>query len=291
MAQLERARRQVRAGVAADVEVIRAESGVADRVEAIISAQNAIRLQQRDLKRIVNSPDLPMDSDTTVIPLTEPNRIPYALDGRELVEKAMSQRMDLLETELQIAAETANIKAARNATLPLVSLQYTYTVNGLGGTLGDAWGQVGDFDFQGHTVGLQVEIPIGNEAARSRLRAAIARRLQQLATREQRRAQIEQEIYNALDTLRATWQRIIAARQRVVLAARTMDAETRQFQEGLRTSTEVLNAQADLANAQLAEISSLTDYQIAQIDIAFATGTLLGAARVQWNPATRPAAR
>ena len=76
VAQLERARRQVHAGVAADVEVIRAESGVADRVEAIITAQNAIRLQQRDLKRIMNSSDLPMDSDVIIVPVTEPNRIP-----------------------------------------------------------------------------------------------------------------------------------------------------------------------------------------------------------------------
>jgi outer membrane protein TolC len=101
-------------------------------------------------------------------------------------------------------------------------------------------------------------------------------------------AQIAQEVYNAVDTLQASWQRILAARQRVVLAARTMDAETRQFQEGLRTSTDVLNAQTDLANAQLSEISNLTEYQIAQIDIAFATGTLLGASHVVWSPAPEP---
>jgi outer membrane protein len=51
----------------------------------------------------------------------------------------------------------------------------------------------------------------------------------------------------------------------------------------LRTSTDVLDAQTRLANAQSAEIAAITDYQIAQIDIAFATGTLLGRAGVAWQ--------
>ena len=32
----------------------------------------------------------------------------------------------------------------------------------------------------------------------------------------------------------------------------------------------------------------MTEYQIAQIDIAFATGTLLGANRVVWTPQPPP---
>jgi hypothetical protein len=38
------------------------------------------------------------------------------------------------------------------------------------------------------------------------------------------------------------------------------------------------------AEAQSAEILALTEYQIAQVDLAFATGTLLGAAKVRWDP-------
>ena len=58
----------------------------------------------------------------------------------------------------------------------------------------------------------------------------------------------------------------------------------RQFEVGLRTSTYVLDAQAKFANAQSGEIKSLTEYQIAQIDLAFATGMLLGADKVSWEP-------
>jgi outer membrane protein TolC len=143
-------------------------------------------------------------------------------------------------------------------------------------------------DFVDHRVGLRLEVPIGNEAARSRLRQALLNRLQSLTTLEQRRLQIRQEVLNAADQFDANWQRILAARQRVILAQRLLDVEIRQFELGLRTSTEVLNAQADLASAQLSEISAITDYQIAQVDIAFATGTILGQSAVVWDPAPVP---
>lgn len=291
VAQLERARRLVRQGQQPEVEVIRAESGVADTLEAIIIAENAVRDRQRDLKRTMNEAGLEMRSDTVLVPATEPTAVYYRLDPEHLVGVALDQRMEMLELELRIAADAASIDAARNATLPLVSLDYTYNVNGLGAGFGESFDQAGERDFEDHRVGLRVEVPIGNAAARSRLRGAILARLQRLATREQQALAIRQEIYNAVDQLESNWQRIVAARQRVVLAARTLEAETRQFNNGLRTSTDVLDAQTRLADARSAEIAAVTEYQIAQIDIAFATGTLLGANRVVWTPAPERAPR
>lgn len=288
VAQLERAKRQVTAGIVAEVEIVRAESGVADTLENIIIAENAVRDRQRDLKRILNKPGLEMDTPTIIVPDTPPGALFYKLDPDQLVKTALHQRMEMLDVELQIAAETSNVAVARNGLLPLLGLNYTYNVNGLGGTFNDAVRMTRDRNFDDHTLGLRLEIPLGNEAARSRLRRAIANRLQQLATREQRVAQITQEILAAVDTLDANWQRILAARKRVVLAARLRDVETRQFVLGLRTSTDVLNAQTSLANAQSSEVSAVTDYQISQVDIAFATGTVLGASKVAWEPIKTP---
>jgi len=284
-AQLQRAKNQVAADLAADVDVVRAESGVADRIEAIILAENQLRDRQRELKRILNDPNLPMDGPTVVIPLSQPARLFYKVNPSQLVQTAMKQRMEMLDIELQIAAETANIRFAKNAMLPVLSLQYTYNINGLGAAWNESFGMLGHRNYDDHTLGVRLEVPIGNEAARARLNRAIASRLQQLRTREQRAAQIAQEILNAVDQLEANWQRTLAAQKRVVLAARVLDAEIRQFNVQLRTSTEVLEAQARLANAQSSEIAALTEYQISQVDIAFATGTVLGATHVIWEPA------
>jgi outer membrane protein TolC len=287
-AQLERARRQVRAGVAAEVEIVRAESGVADTLQNIIDAENRLRDRQRELKRVLNLPNVEMDTPTVIETITEPIAIPYKLDATKLAAQSLSQRMDLLQTELDIAKATANYLAAKNNVLPLVSLQYTYNVNGLGESFEDSFTMVRDKDFEDHRVGLQVQIPIGNEAARSRLRQTLATRVQQLATKDNQILTIKQEVFNAVDQLSANYQKILAARIRVQLAARVLEAEIRQFDQGLRTSTDVLDAQTKLSNAQSAEVSAITEYQISQIDIAQATGTLLGASKVDWNPTAQP---
>lgn len=60
----------------------------------------------------------------------------------------------------------------------------------------------------------------------------------------------------------------------------TLGARSRR----LRTSTEVLEALARLADGQSRAIRALAAYGIAQVNIAFATGTLLGQNRVIWKP-------
>lgn len=285
VAQLERARRRVEKGDAAEVEITRAEAGVAQRVEAIILAENAVRDAERLLKRILNRPDLGMETATIVELSTAPNPMRYELDAIDLADAALATRMEMLELELLIAQDVSSIDFARNQKLPLVTLDYRYNINGLGSVWNDSLDLMLDRSFEDHVVGLSVEVPLGNNAAKSRFNQAIYTRLQRLATRDQRRAQIINEVFNALDQLEANWQRVLASARSALLEARVLEAEQRQFDLGLRTSTDVLDAQARYANARSAEIRALAEYQIAQVDLAFATGMLLGAAKVRWEPA------
>lgn len=286
--QLERARRRVRAQVAAEIEVTRADSGLADRLEAIILAQNDVLTQQRELKRIINEPGLPIETRTLVIPSTSPDPVEFTFSAPELVAKALDNRMEMLELELQLAADAATIGVEKNRALPLLSLDYSYRLNGLGGSTQDSYKLLRDGDYQDWTVGLSAEIPLDNEEAKARIRQAILARLQRLASKEAKRLAITQDVLAAVDQIDAAWQRILASRQAVVLSTRTLQAEQRQFDVGRSTSTNVLDASTRLADAQLAEIRALADYQVAQVDLAFATGTLLGATKVSFEPEPSP---
>jgi outer membrane protein TolC len=286
--QLGRAQRRVRGGAAAEIEVTRAEAGVADQLEAIIIAQNGVLTQQRELKGIINEPSLPIETRTLVVPATPPDPAEYEFDAPALVATALDSRMEMLELELQLAADAATIGVEKNRALPLLSLDYSYRLNGLGASSQDSYKQLNEAEFQDWTLGLTAEIPFDNEEARSRVRRAILSRLQRLATKEARRLSITQDVLAAIDQIDAAWQRILASRQAVVLSTRTLQAEQRQFDVGRSTSTNVLDASTRLADAQLAEIRALTDYQIAQVDLAFATGTLLGASKVSFEPAAAP---
>jgi len=176
----------------------------------------------------------------------------------------------------------------QNQSLPLVTMDYTYNINGLGATEYDSYDLLFDKRFEDHRLGFQLLVPLGNEAGKSRLRQALYQRRQRLASRDSRQALIELEVLNAIDQLEANWQRVLASRQSSILAGRLFGAEQRQFELGLQTSTDVLQAQTNFADAQSAEILALAEYQIALVDLAYATGTLLGAAKIQWEPLASP---
>lgn len=281
--QLKSAQRKRRAGTGTEVDVVRSQSGVADRVEAIILAQNDVKLRQRTLKQLVNMPGLDVSTSTRVLTESAPDPVEYLYDLEQLTDSALQNRMEMLELEIQLVRNAASIAFAENQKLPLVALNYTYRVNGLAGSLGNSYDQLAQNEFEDWSIGLNAEFPLGNDAAKASLAQAILARLQSLNTKEARVQSITTEVLNAVDNLQSTWHRILASRESVLLNARLLEAESRQFDVGRSTSTDVLDADANLANARLAEIRAIVDYQIAQIDLAVATGTLLGQAKVHWH--------
>jgi len=282
LAKAERRRAQ---GVITGVEVTRAQSGVASRLDEIISSETNLLIVQREVKRLINSPGLSLSDNVALVPSTDPGPMEYRLDDRaaELVTLAAAQRMELLESELQALADSVNIDVARNGVLPGLELTGSYSSAGAGTTTGAAYSSFFENRFASYSAGIRGDIPIGNEAAESRLRRAILTRVQRLATLEARRQAIEQDVLDAVDRVRSAWQRILATRQSSILAGRTVDAEQRQFENGLRTATDVLDAATRLADAQSAEIRALTDHEVALVDLAVATGTTLGGASVLWR--------
>lgn len=283
-ALFEQAKRFVAAGDKSQVEVIRTEAGVAQQLEAIIISENNLRDRQRDLKRMLHKAGLEMQTPTVLVPATEPDPIRYELQRNSLVTTALDNRMEMLELELQIAEDVATADYVQNQALPVATLDYTYNINGLGPTRNDSFDLLFDKRFEDHRLGLQLLVPLGNAAANSRLHQAFYQRRQRLASRDSRAEMVELEVLNAVDQLEANWQRVLASRQRTVLDGRLFEAEKRQFELGLGTSTDVLQAQTNFADAQSAEILALAEYQISLVDLSYATGTLLGAAKVRWEP-------
>jgi outer membrane protein len=225
-----------------------------------------------------------MQSRTHMIPETEPVPVAYALDPKTLLTSAFEHRMELLELELQLLQDDLTIGFQKNMALPVATMNYTYNINALGETRNDAYDMLKDANFADHIMGLSTRIPLGNEAGKSRVRRAKYEKFQRLITRKRREDLVEYEVLNAMDQVRSNWQRIMASQKNTVLSSRVYEAERRQFEQGLRTSTDVLDAQTTLADAQLAELSALVEYQVSLVDLAYATGTLLGAAQIEWEP-------
>lgn len=276
--QLARARRRVDQGEVAPIELLRAQSGIGRTIEQLIVADNQLRLRARALKRFMNAPQFPVDGPTMLDPATPSDPLGLDLDPAKLTRMAIANRMELLDLELQLAIDAERVALARNEALPLFTMDYQYQVLGDDSGIAAAYGNLGDADP--FIASVNASIPLGNEARRARLSQAITRRLQRLATKESRVQTITQEVHDAVDNVRGAWRRVVAARLESRFAERTLLAEQRQFDVGLRTSVEVLDANARVADAQSREVEAAAQYETSLVDLAFATGTVLGEAQV-----------
>ena len=282
--QLNHARDKVEAGAAAGIEIVGAEAGLGRRLEDVINAETALRNTERDLKRIMNRDDMPVESDIEIVTVTEPDPLGLDLDEQAMVEAAIANRTDMISMELRLAINQLNMESARNATLPDVTFDYTFGTRTESGTIGRAFGNLANSSFPSHSIGLSASIPLGNEVAKARLHRAQLRQMQNLITREQLQQRIRQEVREAVNDLRQNWRRILAAAQNLTAAYNDYEVEQSQFQVGRSTSTEVLRKAGALGNAQLRKIRAFVEYEIAKVNLARTTGTLLGYGRIQLEP-------
>lgn len=277
----EETERLVEVGIKAEIELLRTRAGVASSLEAIITSENTVRDMERQLKRMLNKSGLEMKTETELILLTEPDPVRYEFKKEQIVTKAIENRMDMLEMELRLAQDESTIEYRRNQLHPLLDLKYSFGNNSLGASRRDSYDVFFDNDYNDHTVSLKASIPLGNKAAKSILNQATYERAKRLASMDNKKALIEYEVLRDIDKLEASWQHIMASRQTTILRAQQFKAEKRQYELGMLTATDVLQAQTDLADAQRMEILAITQYQIALVDLAYTTGTLLGAARIE----------
>jgi len=282
--QLQHAQKKVAAGAVARTEIVRAESGLLSQVGSFINAETEVQDRQLDLQRIMNRQDMPLNANIRIDTKTEPSPLKLDVNPEKLVEVALSNRMDIIQWELQLAIEELYLELDRNEMLPELNLRYGYDAQTEAGDIGHALGAFGDKTSDTHYVSLSARIPLGNRAAKARLERARLEQLQNQTDYANYRQFIRQEVYNAVRSLNKRWRNILAAEKNVEAAFRKYRIEQSQFQIGAQTSTEVLRSAAELAKAQLDRIRALAGYEIAQIELARATGTLLGYSRIILEP-------
>src|SRR6185369_450588 len=165
---------------------------VATRQEAVIVAEAQIASSEDTLRALVFNPSMP-DFWTLHI---EPTELPpfqvMKVDTDAAVRAALDRRTDLQMAKKSLEIDDIGIRFYRNQTLPDVSANFTYGLQGLGGTTlvrgpgifgpntGDVIGQanrgfgtvLGDLfrnDFPNWTATLNVSYPLGRSAAEANL--------------------------------------------------------------------------------------------------------------------------
>lgn len=266
---------------ASPVEITEANSFVELHRADVIRARSAVRVASDQLKRLLNSPDLPIADETLIVPVDEPTDEPISFSLLDLVTAALRHRPEMQIALLDIKDASVRQRVADNSRLPLLNIAATAQMNGVAtGSASDAYDDMDDGDFIDYILGAQFEMPIGNRQAEGLYRQ---RQLERRATAlvYQRQAQdVVLEVKNALRNVQTSYELIGATRAARRAAADSLRAIEVQEASGVALTPQFLinqklSTQERLANAEVQEAQALTDYHNAIAALYQSTGTLL----------------
>jgi outer membrane protein TolC len=249
------------AGVAANLDELRARVQLQAQQQALLGFQNSLEKDLILLKR-----EIGIDPGQKIV-LTDP--APYsdlaAQTPEEVRAVAYRNRQDY-QTLQNEAAEAKAIHAAyRSQRLPSLSFGGYYGVSQVGGAGSHGnFAAVGTLSFQ---LFREARLRGDTEAAQAQLDAVNAQ-LDDL------RSRIDQQVRSALLDVNATAKLVEVARSNVDLATRALADETDRVSAGVDDNLPLVTAQATLAAAQTNLVESLYQYNLSKLALARAAGII-----------------
>jgi outer membrane protein len=291
----------VEEGTLAPIDVTRAEAEVARRQRDLTVSQTLARQQEMVVKDFLTRTVLKSELANLPILTTDATEVPNTENFGtvdELAEQAFKTRPDLAQARLQLENSQISLKGSKNGVLPSLDLRASlqenalvgdpnrFTSSSLGtiafrpdpfflGNYGDALGQIFHHSFPDYGVGVALNIPLANRAAR----ADVARDQLQVRQQQIRLRQLEKQVWlevqNALIAVQQARETFKSAQQERILQEQTVESEAERLEVGATTNYQVIEYQRDLTQARSAEISAATDYFKARIALERAAGTIL----------------
>ncbi|MGB8770653.1 MAG: TolC family protein [Candidatus Korobacteraceae bacterium] len=191
------------------------------------------------------------------------------------IDKALSQRPDLMQRVAQLRAAGAEVKAARRAYSPKLSIDGQA---GLAHSYGQQEQLPGVYSPTQETwdAGLSLTWTLFDGLAReNRLARAHADQKQAAAALDTLRDQVENQVWSAYSTARTALRQQKAAAALLESATESYNAALESYNYGVRSQIDVVSAQRTLANARTADVNARTQLLTGLAALAYQTGDLL----------------
>jgi outer membrane protein len=259
-ALLQLARDQRNAGVATGVDVIRAQTRLAEQQTGLAQAQTDSEQARLNLQRLIG---LPLGSAMTLT-----DQLRFVEDPLPSVDTAVAQaaqdRREIQVAEEENRVSQLEVQSARAEHLPSLEVVGDYGSSGI---------TPGSFDLPTRRVALQLNVPIFNGGlTQGRVTAAASRQRQAELSLANIRGQVEEDVRLALTTLRTAAVQVRAADESVTLAQRELEMARDRFRAGVADNLEVITAQTSLANARVSQVTALAQHNAARLNLAAALG-------------------
>ncbi|RPI50940.1 MAG: TolC family protein, partial [Acidobacteria bacterium] len=278
---------KVEIGTMAPIDVVQAQSQVAQQRQALVTAEGSRRTAEIALKRLIVSGTSDPLWTSMIEPVDRPDFRPEPVDVTAATQRALESRTDVMQARMNLAANDVTLRFLENQRLPQTDLQARYATTGIGGTRfitegsGVNRGQIIGIEPGGYldalntlfrnqlptwSVALNVTYNLGTSSADASMAKA---RIQQNQIEVQLRQidlQVTSDVSNAAIQVQNTAERVQAAQAARDLAQQQLDAENSKFGVGMSTNFQVVQAQRDLATAQNNELQAVLAYRKAVVE-------------------------
>jgi outer membrane protein TolC len=304
-------RKQVEIGTLAPIEIVRAEANVATAQQDLTNSETALLQQEAILKSALSkngiaSPSLKSARVVPVDRLPEPADVASA-NLEELVDTALRDRPEILQTRINIANSKIGMEGSKNALLPALDFQASFQNNGMAGSrnfllgpgvIGNAdpyflggWGssvaQVLRRNFPDYSIGFQLNVPLRNRTAQADYQRDMLSLRQSEIAQQKQINDLRVSVQNALTALTQARAAYAAAQKARVLQEQTLDAENKKYVLGASTAFLVVQTQRDLATAQYNEVAARNTFNRAKVNVDLVTAQLLDKYGVQIEDAKK----
>jgi outer membrane protein len=277
---LAEAQARVKVGLAAELEVLQANTAIASRREDIITARQRIEDRMDDL--LLHLGKLGVADYSVALP----GNLPSIVARKFTTAEALALVRALPEYRIQrdnLQTRKLLVDRARNETLPTLDVTAGGGFNGSSFTGGDAFERGFDKSRPDWQLLGEVRIPLGFRSERANLRKA----KNALQIEDLRLASIEQVLHSQIrEAERAVAtgiERIKVTEASLGLSEQQFEQLLAKFKEGLNTFREMQLAEEDVQDARVRALASQLEAVLASVRLARLDGTLLSRYGLSWG--------
>jgi outer membrane protein TolC len=267
-------RERLKAGRAAELDVLEAQSGLALRK----TKQNEARQSFDDAvgKAMMLYAASPVEHGPTIRALDQPSQAKTSLSYSLSFQHAFESNPEYLAQQKRLDQERLRLGVARNQLLPELNLKGAFGYNGLGLTPGDSLNIVDSQEYPSWSLGVEMNIPLaGNIKGRHQLSAAELSIEEAVVNLNSIQTQIANALHMAISKSR-TWQESIQSYQTVVdFNESLLKTQMARLSVGKIEPRRVLEVEADLFEARQSLADALGRYQRTLLELELADGSIL----------------
>ncbi len=299
---------EIAAGAKAPLDRAQVQTDIALRESALFSAVQSVSIAENTLKQLMLKDPLSPEWSAQLTPTDAPVLDFSPVDLRGALEEAHKNRPELVRLNFQKEINTIDLQYFRNQAKPQIDLTGALITTGLGGQnlqppctpatppnticvnptyIGGYGTDIANM-FKAQTreinVGVSIQIPLRNRAAKANLAAAQIQKEQLEASYRSQDQSVEMDVRNAAQAVDTAQKRVVASRIARESAEQQLAGEQKLYDVGRSTTFLLLQRQNELTAARTTELLAETDYSKALADLQRATASTLRVNNVVVQP-------